>query len=102
MKRFALLITLAFSLSTLGGCAAMMQQWRETNCNYNGGYSAGMNAANKGEDMKPGFANACNPEDREATMKGYRKGYRDAIQSRQAPPPPADYNQGGGININIR
>ncbi|MCK5799082.1 MAG: hypothetical protein KAI47_17940 [Deltaproteobacteria bacterium] len=100
MKATVLVITLALALTIVGGgCAAMMQQWRVTHCNYDGAYKAGMNDATKGEEMKQAFSSGCFEKDRAIAEKGYREGYTIGLQSmRPQTPPPAS---GSGIHINI-
>jgi hypothetical protein len=77
-------IALLVSLAHLG-CAGAMSSWREANCNYDGAYKAGMNAARGGEEMEQNFAGPCEPDTRPDAERGYREGYTEGVAS-TAPP----------------
>jgi hypothetical protein len=76
MKRKNLFLALLSAcLLVNSGCAAMMASWREHNCNYDGAYKTGMNAARKGEQMKTNFADPCEASTRAEVERGYREGF---------------------------
>lgn len=65
--------------ASMVSCAAMMESWRKTYCNYDGAFKAGMNDARSGKDMNMSFSGPCNPQSRPDVERGYREGYTRGV-----------------------
>lgn len=80
MSRFAVVPLLA--IATFGSsCAAMLKDWQDSHCNYDGAYSDGMAAQRAHEEPNAGRYGQCTPETREVAMRGYREGYESAARA---------------------
>ena len=73
---------IAFSMLGATSCAAMMNSYRETYCNYDGAYKKGMNDAQSRQAMAQDFADPCFNEQKAQAERGYREGYNDGLAHR--------------------
>lgn len=79
MLRTTLVLTVALVLS---GCAAMMEQWRDQHCNYDGAFADGMNDARAGHAMNIGqYDTSCHAETVAEARTGYREGFTEGNAS---------------------
>ncbi len=76
MKSLNTLIILTICTGLGSGCAAMLKQWQEDTCHYDGAYSEGMNDAQQGKDMLPArLTHSCPDHTLGDVQTGYREGY---------------------------
>ena len=79
--RDSLRVLALLTLSVLGSsCAAMLQQWQQSNCNYDAAYAAGMNAQKVNAAADPTPYGQCPSDSRPLAMRGYNEGYQASAQ----------------------
>ena len=82
MKAIKRILLAAVLMLLFPGCAGMTEMYRQSYCNFDGGFKKGMNDAQNGSPMDANFSYPCSDVEKKDAEKGYRKGYQAGLPSR--------------------
>ncbi|PCC71868.1 hypothetical protein SAMN02745121_03220 [Nannocystis exedens] len=94
---------LVWMLPLLGltGCAAMMEQWASTNCNYDAAYVEGMKTYDLGQELDLHRYGGCPAGSKSETLKGFREGYARAQRNEAEARANRSEGPGSALSIHI-